>query len=254
MPVSVHRNPAARHPRVQTLIPQRYTQHIDSMTIFDYPHYEATRKSRLRNFFHHFDVGSLAGKRILEVGCGTGDLGQAFVDVGCRVVSVDARAEYIEELNRRYPDRETYTKDLECWNPRLLGPFDGLLCWGLLYHLSAPGDFLTACAGVAPLIFLETAVSDSMDAVCPLTDEEGPDQAWSGKGCRPSPAWLQQHLSALGFEVRDISTVEANWDGPSPSVFDWVPLHDGQWQRNGAMLRKMLIGTRWNKAHSNATP
>jgi SAM-dependent methyltransferase len=212
--------------------------------IFDDPPYHAARESRLSNLFHHLDPRSLAAKRILEVGCGTGELGQAFVEAGCRVVSVDARAEYVEEIGCRFPGRPAQVMDMEHWDPAPLGPFDALLCFGLLYHLSSPGEFLAACARAAPELYLETVVSDSAEPICPLVAEEGPDQAWSGMGCRPSPAWLNQTLSALGFDVRDISAADANWSGPVPSVFDWTPRNDGQWQRDSALLRKMLICTR----------
>jgi SAM-dependent methyltransferase len=212
--------------------------------IFDNALYRASRESRLRNLFRYLDSSSLPRQRILELGCGTGELGQAFVEAGCDVVSVDARAEYIEEVVRRFPGRPAHVIDLEHWDAKPFGRFDAVLCFGLLYHLSTPAPFLAACAGTAPHLYLETAVSDSSDAVCPLVPEEGPDQAWSGNGCRPSPAWLNRILSELGFEVRDISTRDANWGGLAPSVFDWAPLNDGQWLRDGAMLRKMLICTR----------
>jgi SAM-dependent methyltransferase len=211
--------------------------------IFDNELYRAATKSRLRNLFCHLDVPSLARKRVLELGCGTGELGQAFVEAGCHVVRVDARAEYIEELNRRFPGCPAHVVDVENWDPTSLGRFDVVLCFGLLYHISTPADLLSACARVAPQLFLETAVSDFDGPVCPIVPEQGPDQAWSGKGCRPSPAWLEQVLSGLGFSVQDISTREANWGGSVPSVSDWMPLNDGQWLRNGAILRKMLICT-----------
>jgi SAM-dependent methyltransferase len=212
--------------------------------IFDYPVYRLARESRLRNLFHHLDSRTLAPKRILEVGCGTGELGQAFADLGCQVVSVDARVEYIEETRRRFPGRSAYVMDLEHWDPSPLGTFDALLCFGLLYHLSSPGEFLSACARAAPELYLETIVTDSAEPVCPLVAEEGPDQAWSGSGCRPSPAWLNQTLSALGFNVRDISAAEANWGETAPSVYDWTPRNDGRSERDGAILRKMLLCTR----------
>jgi SAM-dependent methyltransferase len=212
--------------------------------IFDNALYHAARESRLRNLFRHVDAGALACKRILELGCGTGELGQAFVEAGCEVVSIDARSEYIQELRSRFPGRLAYVMDLEHWNPPALGRFHVVVCFGLLYHLATPREFLAACALAAPQLFLETAVTDSDEVVCPIIAEEGADQACSGKGCRPSPAWLMQSLSSLGYEVQDISTAEANWGGTVPSVFDWKPLDDGQWQRDGAMLRKMLICTR----------
>jgi SAM-dependent methyltransferase len=209
--------------------------------IFDNSHYRGARESRLHNLFRHLDVPSLAGKRVLELGCGTGELGQAFVESGCQVVSVDARAEYVEELHRRFPGRSAYVMNLEHWEPALLGRFDVVLCFGLLYHLSTPEEFLAACARAAPQLYLETVVSDFEDPMCPIILEDGPDQAWSGQGCRPSPAWLNRVLYELGFGVRDISTPEANWGGAVPSIFDWAPLNDGQWQRDGALLRKMLL-------------
>ena len=212
--------------------------------IFDNALYQIARRSRLRNLFDHLDAQALAGKRILELGCGTGELGQAFVEAGCNVVSVDCRTEYIQEVFRRFPGRPAHVMDLENWDSTTLGQFDAVLCFGLLYHLSKPAEFLAGCARVAPALYLETAVSDSEAPVCPLVPETGPDQAGSGQGCRPSPAWLNRTLVGLGFEVRDISAREANWGGTAPSIFDWAPLNDGQWQRNGAMLRKMLICNR----------
>ena len=212
--------------------------------IFDEPLYIEARESRLRNLFRHLDVQSLPGKQVLEVGCGTGELGQAFVEAGCRVFSLDARPEYIEELERRFPGRESRAANLEEWDPGPLGCFDALLCFGLLYHLSTPESFLAACARIAPEIYLETVVTDSSDAICPLVAEEGPDQAYSGWGCRPSPAWLYQTIERLGYSILDVSSGDANWNGTAPSTFDWTVLEDGQWTREGALLRKMLICSR----------
>jgi SAM-dependent methyltransferase len=212
--------------------------------IFDEPVYQLARESRLRNLFLQVDPRSLSGQRMLELGCGTGELGQAFVEAGCHVVSVDCRREYIDEVSRRFPGRQAHVIDLENWDFALLGKFDVVLCFGVLYHLSAPAKFLAACADIAPKLYLETVTTDSAAAICPLVTEEGPDQAWSGRGCRPSPAWLDLTLRELGFEVQDISTGGANWGGSVPSVFDWAPLDDHLWQRDGASLRKMLICTR----------
>jgi len=217
---------------------------FDSPFIFDNPLYLAARESRLRNLFRHIDPRFIAGKRILEVGCGTGEMGQVLAEAGGSVVSIDARPEYIEELQRRYPGREAHVADLDHWDCHGLGRFDIVFSFGLLYHLSDPVQFLANCARLAPDLYLETVVSDSFEPVCPLVTEEGPDQAWSGRGCRPSPAWLSKHLEGLGYKVRDISAAEANWGGAVPSVFDWQPLNDGQWQRDGALLRKMFICTR----------
>lgn len=212
--------------------------------IFDSPLYVEARQARLRNLFAHVDPRGLAGRRVLEPGCGTGELGQAFVERGATVVSVDARPAYIAELRARYPGRQAHVADLETMDPGALGRFDAVLCFGLLYHLATPGDFLAACTRASDVLYLESVVLDSSAAACPPADEAGDDQAFSRRGCRPSPAWIRQTLAHHGFSALDISGAAANWGGASPSIFDWEIEDSGSWMRGGCLLRKMFVCTR----------
>lgn len=214
-------------------------------SLFDDPIYLQAREARLKNLFAHVDPGTLAGKRILELGCGTGDLGQAFVQWGSQVVSVDARPEHIVLLRERYPQREAHVADLEQWDFSCLGPFDAILCFGVLYHLATPEDFLARCAQNAATLYLETIVADFDEAIVARCEEDGAspgsDQSYSGRGCRPSPSWITCTLNRCGFSVRDISSVLANWGGEYPSAFDWAPQNRGEWRRGNTNLRKMFI-------------
>lgn len=212
--------------------------------IFDSPVYVEARRARLRNLFAHLDAAALAGRRILELGCGTGELGQAFVERGAIVVSVDARPAYIAELRARYPGREAHVADLETMDPSALGRFDAVLCFGLLYHLATPGEFLAACTRAADTLYLESVVLDASAPICPAADEAGEDQAFSSRGCRPSPSWIRYTLARQGFAVADISGVSANWGGAAPSIFDWEIGDTGSWMRDGCWLRKMFVCTR----------
>lgn len=212
--------------------------------IFDSPLYVEARQARLRNLFTHVDPRSLAGRRVLELGCGTGELGQAFVELGATVVSVDARPAFVAELRARYPGREAHVGDLEAMDLGALGRFDAVLCFGLLYHLATPGDFLAACTRVADTLYLESVVLDSSAAVCPAADEAGEDQAFSLRGCRPSPSWIRETLARHGFCATDISSAAANWGGAAPSVFDWEIGESGSWMRGGYLLRRMFVCTR----------
>jgi hypothetical protein len=110
----------------------------------------------------------------------------------------------------------------------------------VLYHLAEPERFLRACGEQARVVVLETAVSDSFDAVAPRVREgHGADQALAGVGCRPSPGWVEQRAREAGFSVvRDVSSPLGNWSG---GRFDWEPRGDGASRRDGVNLRKMWV-------------
>jgi hypothetical protein len=204
--------------------------------------YTQSYASRLQNLFQHVDPGGLAGKRVLELGCGTGQLGQELAKLGCRVVSVDANPDYIRALRERFPEREAFVMDLELDDAGgALSEFDMVLCFGLLYRVSKPTALLKACCRLAPEIYLETVVCDSDEVNYQVVVEGGPDQAVSHFGCRPTPAWITTVMQSHGFDVCDISSATANWGGSAPSVFDWTARNDGSWQREGRFLRKMFV-------------
>ena len=217
---------------------------VHARGIFDSPVYVEARQARLRNLFAHVDPRGLAGRRVLELGCGTGELGQAFVEHGANVVSIDARPAFVAELRTRYPRRDAHVGNLETMDLRALGRFDAILCFGLLYHLATPADFLAACTRVADTLYLESVVLDSSAAVCPMADEAGEDQAFSLRGCRPSPSWIRETLARHGFAATDISGAAANWGGAAPSVFDWEIAETGSWMRGGYWLRRMFVCAR----------
>jgi SAM-dependent methyltransferase len=213
--------------------------------IFDEEHYAEARRNRMTNLLAHIDIQRLAGMNVVELGCGAGDLGEELARRGAIVTSVDAVDEHLRALKQRYPSRTVRQVDLERLDPRELGRFDAILCFGLLYHLATPTIFLQSCAAMADELWLETVVQDAVEPVCQIVVEQGPDQAFSGFGCRPSPAWLELTLRRAGYEhIHDISTSTANWGGPSPSAFDWRQRDDGSWLREGALLRRMLIAKR----------
>jgi len=151
---------------------------------------------------------------------------------------------HVDPAGLRGPGPEAHAADLESWDPGALGRFDAVLCFGLLYHLSAPARFLAACARIAPMLYLETVALDAGQAVCLTVDEAGDDQAFSTRGCRPSPSWITDTLAREGFSTRDISSAAANWGPPAPSIFDWTIEDSGSWMRGGALLRRMFIARR----------
>jgi SAM-dependent methyltransferase len=75
----------------------------------------------------------------LDVGCGVGYFSTFLHKMGFRVVGSDGRKENVQECQRRFPDIQFHTADIEDTQViGELGRFDFVLCEGLLYHLENP--------------------------------------------------------------------------------------------------------------------
>jgi len=219
----------------------------EAWRIFQSPIYVEARNSRMANLFEHLDPASLRGKRVLEAGCGTGELGAFFENCGCSVVSVDAREEFLAHLRQKYPQREAYCMDLEHWDPEPLGHFDIVLAFGILPNLAEPLSFLEDCARLADTILIETVIVDTPWASLLKVADCRTEGAWSQVGSRVSSAWIVSTMERYGFVVVDISSATANWAGPFPSVFDWEPRNEGGWFRGNTTLRRMMICRRGSR-------
>jgi hypothetical protein len=210
-----------------------------SGSIFDTRHYRESQLTRLVNLFAHVDIDAWRGMRMLEVGSGLGYLGDVFETLGFDVTSTDGRPEYVELMQAR--GRKSFALDLDRTLVSEVGEFDLVLAFGVLYHLARPAEFLAGCSK-ARVLLLETAVCDRAVPVVEWVDEaggwRGKDQALRGRGCRPSPAWVEHQCRQAGFEPRDISTRLANYE---IGCYDWQPTDAGGWRRDGVNLRKMWV-------------
>jgi hypothetical protein len=209
--------------------------------VFDGPAFVEARLRQMSNLRAHFELETLRGGRILEAGCGTGELGEVFKEIGCHVVSVDACEDYTSVLKQRFPDREVAVMDLDHWDPAPLGRFDAVLCFAVLNHLAEPETFLIQCARLTDTILLDSTVLDSPWSQCPRITEHIPAGSFSGIGCRPTLAWIVNVMDRCGFSVQDISSSLGNWGGEYPGVYDWEALNDGNWARGNSILRKMFV-------------
>lgn len=95
-----------------------------------------TSPQRRRRFLAKY-AGSLEGKRIADVGCGTGSLLE-ILPGNCRYVGIDLNPDYIRQAKKQYPGRG----DFHCVGVEKLdsvsevgGEFDVIFAFGLLHHL-----------------------------------------------------------------------------------------------------------------------
>jgi FkbM family methyltransferase len=191
------------------------------------------------------------GKSVLDVSCGVGHLSGFFVERGARVVCVDARPENIARLHSLYPGREAHVANVEFDRLSELGRFGIVFCYGLLYHIENPIAALrniASCCG--ELLLLETVATDYPRPIYQLEDEPPAtkNQAVSGFGCRPSPAFVAMALSRMGF-----SFVYTSDTRPNQPDFDFEWTGSGESSRDGKNLRCIFVASRTKLSNPHLT-
>src|SRR5829696_3161852 len=156
--------------RIESFPRWHYEFELDGIVtpIFDPAH--VNRHSQRKAYFFaplvHFAGDSLAGKKVLDLGCNAGYWSLAATDAGADfVLGVDGRQMHIDQANLVFqakaipPERYRF----ECANVFELdppeAPFDIVLCLGLLYHVSRPVDLIERIsAWNTDLLVIDTAL------------------------------------------------------------------------------------------------
>jgi len=163
----------------------------------------------------------VAGKSVLEVGAGIGDHSHYYIDRGCPTTITDVREEHVQSLRRRYPDQRVLSLDLDHPTEIAGSPFDVIHCYGVLYHVTDPGQALEYLArSCREMLLLETCVSFGSDlGIHPVVERAAlPIAAHSGRGCRPTRPWLFDTLHRLFAHVYVPRTQPAHPEFP----LDWT--------------------------------
>lgn len=167
--------------------------------LFNGDNYRAYNHARRSTFL---SMGwNMQGWQVLDVGCGDGYFGDSiFTPEGAILTCADGRPEHIETLKRERPHLAARAQVVDLEHDFPAGKYSMVFAVGLLYHLSNPTDFLRHCAHAAPILFMETVVwNTDADDIQLVQEGDFYDQAVSGTGCRPSPAWLDRTLKEVGY-------------------------------------------------------
>lgn len=168
---------------------------------------------------------------VLETGMGArGDITTWLDKRGAKLTCVDGRLTNVIEHQRRHPHLAhcAYQADLNTTPSHVLRylnkgkPFDIVVCFGTLYHLSDPGTFLDTMAESCHTMVLETMVRKTPTTPCcdwGFIGEEAKlvNQSTTAKGCRPSLEFLLTEL-----RKRFASVHERNFLPPHPEFTDRV--------------------------------
>jgi SAM-dependent methyltransferase len=206
--------------------------------------YEQWRVKRIRKVLELLGPNwDWKGKRVLELGCGYGDMGAFFADAGADVTCAEGRAENIAVAKLRFrhlPTIRFVQRDLET-NFADLGHFDVIVHFGLLYHIKNVDQNVGLCAQMADRVFLETEVLDSQDdrkAVVMKEDRRSYDTGLVGEFTMISPFYIKRLFEESGMTAKIHSDRALN---SGPHVYDWEHKNDGTWSKH---RRRFLFATR----------
>ena len=181
--------------RVRKLI-RRYTTTPEDDFHSDF--YLRITQRRLEHLAH---LGlDLSGQTVLEVGAGMGDLTSFFTDRDCRVRCTEPRGANLKVLQARFvedPNVDVGFLDLNAPVCEAGESYEIVYCYGVLYHLEHPVEALAFLAGQCnKLMLVEGCVTPgNEEALNPVReDRHALTQGISGRGCRPTRAWIMAQL------------------------------------------------------------
>ncbi|MGU3316920.1 class I SAM-dependent methyltransferase [Sphingomonas sp. M6A6_1c] len=215
MMMEAHLSPIARH-----LI---HASQMRDTGLYDRT-YSDWRARRIEKILEIYGVDWFDGRKIVELGCGHGDIGAFFADLGAEVLCIDGRIRNVNHAKLRHRGVNGLTFDV-CDLDRdfsLLGRFDLMINFGLIYHLQEVDAHLAACFATANDIVLETVVCDSLDPHRLMLRPERSDvdeEALNGIGSRPSPGYIERLAEEAGFGVERHFSADLNSGGIFS--YDW---------------------------------
>lgn len=125
-------------------------------------------EQRRRYFFERLVAlcgGSLAGRRVLDLGCNAGYWSLQAIEAGADfVLGIDGRQMHVDQSKlvfeaKRIPQNRYRFELGNVFDEMSAGDFDVVLCLGLLYHVSKPMELFEVMAATgAELLVIDTAV------------------------------------------------------------------------------------------------
>jgi 2-polyprenyl-3-methyl-5-hydroxy-6-metoxy-1,4-benzoquinol methylase len=207
--------------------------------VFDSPEALAINDARMAHL-RSLDL-PLAGKTVIDVGCGVGHLAAHLAKLGCTVTCVDGREKNIKLLRQRHPEFKAHVADAERDPLDAFGKFDIVFSYGLLYHLENPMAALrNMAAACREMMLLETIICDHTAPLLQMEDEYfAANEALSSTGCRPTPSYVALALNRCGF-----GHVYTTRKPPGHEDFQFEWMNDLASFRDGHPLRAVFVASR----------
>lgn len=195
--------------------------------------YHQWNQKKIQAIIDFFGLKFFHGKKILDLGCGYGDIGGSLMRLGSSVIAVDARQEYLKIAQRKFKGLKTVIADLDRQWQFNDQNFDIILDLGIACHLKDYKKHIKDICSSTSYLVLEMAVADGKDPSKCINVNESKnvyDLSFNGKGCRPTAAAVESVLEECGFsfkrldnEIYNTNEISYSWnesDNDSPTAFE----------------------------------
>jgi glycosyltransferase involved in cell wall biosynthesis len=203
--------------------------------VFDGKYFNWNQK-RINGILDFYGSKFFQSKKILDLGCGYGDVGGSFHRLGADVTLLDARQEHLKVASKRYPGTKIIRADLDTHWPFQNNKFDIVLDLDLLCHLSDYEYHLRKVCSITDCLILETSVCDHDDpfkAIKTEEDKSSYDLSVNGVGSIPTASAIERVLSESGMDFKRIDSANFN---SGQYKYDWIVSNDGNYNLNKRRL------------------
>lgn len=168
------------------------------------PHWDAAALSLL---------GSVEGKQVLDLGCGTGVLARRLLKAGARVVGVDGSAAFLERARRRSGGEEIEWAVVDALDEEAiaaLGSFDAVVCTMVLMDLPEIAPLFRGVRRLltrGSLVVVTAHPSFNHPRVTSWTEagEDESGEAWTRRGIKLSAYSTSYQQPVFGVSGQQLS-------------------------------------------------
>ncbi len=164
--------------------------------------YSEWSKIKVKAIIDNYGFNYFLNKKILDLGCGYGDISGPLLRLGSKITALDARQDHLAIGKKKFPGLNFVKSDLDVEWKYEKNQFDLILALGILCHTRNPEELLRNICNSCTDLVLETAICDSDDSyysAVNIQNKNIQDQSVNGSGVFLTPTFIERILKECGF-------------------------------------------------------
>jgi 2-polyprenyl-3-methyl-5-hydroxy-6-metoxy-1,4-benzoquinol methylase len=213
------------------------------------PRYHEWSHRIVKAIVDHYGHPFFWGKKILDLGCGTGELAGALFRLGGEITVVDARDQHLKLVSQKFPGIKTIRSDLDHNWPFQNQTFDLVLSIDTACHLKNYEQHIKNILSCAKQFVLETSVINSGDVSKELVYQENRLEqtfSYNGFGSIGTAEKIEQIIKGAGasFNRKDeakLNTDPFQYNWPLKNTLEALPHNRRIWFATASTDAKLVI-------------